>query len=256
MVAVKLGHGASRLADLRQSGSAKILFPRTHTPDLHAILLNTAGGITGGDRFKYAALAGDRASLTLSTQACERGYKAQPGSTGILEANLCVGASASLHWLPQETILFDGAALQRQLNVEMAADATFLGVEPIIFGRTAMGETVHNLRLSDQWRIRREGQLVYADALRIQGDFQKIAARRAVLNGAAAMASIVLIAPDAETRLTPLRKMLPPDGGASIIRPGVLSARIVAADGFSLRRTLIPILEYLRGTPLPTVWKM
>lgn len=255
-VAAKQRDGRSRLADLRQSGSAKILFPQTHTPDLHAVLLNTAGGITGGDRFDYAAEAQDGAALTISTQACERGYKAQPDSTGNLRTALTLGDAATLHWLPQETILFDGAALNRRLSVEMAPDATLLAVEPIIFGRTAMGETVTDLRLTDHWRVRRGGELVYADALRILGDFRQIAARPAVLNGAGAMASLLLISPDADTRLTPLRALLSDEAGASLIRPGVLTARVIAADGFQLRRALVPILEYLRGAPLPTVWKM
>lgn len=256
MVSAKLRDGRSRLADLRQSGSAKILFPLTHTPDLHAVLLNTAGGITGGDRLEYSAEAQDGAALTVSTQACERGYKSQPDAVGSLETTLTVGQSATLHWLPQETILFDGAALDRRLNVQMAGDAKLLAVEPIIFGRTAMGETVRDLRLTDQWRVRRDGELIYADSLRLHGDFQQIAARPAVLNGAGAMASVLLVAPDADTRLKPLRALLPAEAGASLIRPGVLTARILAADGFQLRRALIPILEYLRGAPLPTVWKM
>lgn len=254
-VSSRLRDARSVLADLHQSGSAKILFPRTFTDDLHAVLLNTAGGITGGDRFSYAATATAGAALTVTTQACERGYRAQPGSTGTLHTDLSLGSAATLHWLPQETILFDGAALDRRLSVEMAADATLLAVEPIIFGRTAMGEVVHDLRLTDHWRVRRDGELVYADALRMIGDFNAIASRPGTLNGAGAMASVLLVSPTAESSLSALRQLLPVDAGASLIRPGVLTARILAKDGFLLRRALIPILEYLRGAPLPQVWK-
>ena len=256
LVSARLRGNQSVLADLRQSGSAKILFPRLPTSDLHAVLLNTAGGITGGDRFEYSASTEANAVLTITTQACERGYRAQPGSVGTLHSKLTLAPGSTLHWLPQETILFDGAALDRQLSVDMAADATLLAVEPIIFGRSAMGETLHDLRLIDQWRVRRDGVLVYADALRIKGDHDAIARRPGTLNGAGAMASLLLIAPDAGNRLEPLRAKLPREAGASLIRPGVLSARILASDGMALRSTLVPILEYLRGAPLPQVWKM
>ena len=114
------------------------------------------------------------------------------------------------------------------------------------------------LHFTDDWRIRRDGRLIYADALRLVGDAAKITAGRAVLNGAGAFASLALFAPEAETEalLTPLRECLPETAGASLIRPGVLAARIAAPTGFELRRALIPALELLRGGALPTVWRL
>ena len=255
-VAARLRNGQSRLADLHQSGSSKALFPRGEGPGVTAVLLNTAGGVTGGDRFETAAEATQGASLTLSTQAAERAYRAQPGETGHIATRLTAAPGATLHWLPQETILFDGARLVRRLDAELAADARLLAVEPMIFGRAAMGERLDSLHFHDSWRIRRDGRLVYADALRLDGAAAAILARPGTLAGAGAMASLLYTAPDAEARLAPLRALLPATAGASLIRPGVLAARLAAPDGFTLRRALIPVLETLRGAPLPRVWML
>jgi urease accessory protein len=248
-----LKRGESRLENLHQSGSAKVLLPQTAGADLTAILLNTAGGITGGDRFAYGASAGADSFLTLSTQAAERAYRAQPGEVGEMAVTLRVGANARIDWLPQETILFDGSHLRRRLNVDFASSARLLAVEAVILGRPAMGERLSDFCFTDQWRVTRDGKLIYADALRLAPDAMS---GPATLQGAGAFASVLLATADAEAHLTALRTLVGPDGGASIIRPGILAARILAADGFALRRILIPALEALRAAPLPKVWRL
>ena len=255
-VAARLRDGRTVLDRFRQQGSAKALYPRTHGSDLQAVLLNTAGGVTGGDVFSYAAQADDGAWLTLATQTAERGYLAQPGLTGRIRTDLTLSSGARIDWLPQETILFDGAAIDRGLQVDMAPDATLLAVEPLILGRKAMGERLNDINFRDTWRVRRGTELIYADALRLHGPGEDLIARPAVLDGARALATVLLVAPDAGQHLNALRNILPDGGGASLIRPGVLATRLVAPDGFTLRRALIPVLEMLRGAPLPTVWKM
>ena len=257
-IAVRASARGTELARLRQSGSAKAMTPRRSGEDLVAVLVNTAGGVTGGDRFHYGGEAEAGAALTLSTQAAERAYRARGGEVGRVAVTLKAGADARIDWLPQETILFDGASLARRLEADLAPGARLLAAEPVILGRPAMGEAVRSLRFTDDWRIRREGRLIYADALRLIGDANDIAARRAVLDSAGAFASLALFTPDgeAEALLTPLRALLPETAGASLIRPGVLAARIAAPTGFDLRRALIPALELLRGAPLPTVWRL
>lgn len=246
----------SRLAGLRHSGSARCLLPRTATDDLQAVLLNTAGGVTGGDRFSWHGTAEDGAHLTLSTQAAERAYRAQPKETGEVHTVLSAGADARIDWLPQETIVFDGARLARRLEADLAPDATLLAVEAVIFGRTAMGERLERFDLTDHWRVRVDGRLVYADALRLAGAGERVLDRPALLCGARAMASIVLVSPRAEGLLAPVRALMPESGGASVVAPGVLSARMVARDGAALRRVLPAILECLRGAALPKVWRL
>lgn len=256
MVEACLSGARTRLADLYHAGSARLMLPRTATSDLQAVLVNTAGGVTGGDRFDWQGRAGAGAHLTLSTQAAERAYRAQPGETGRIASRLAAGAGATIHWLPQETIVFDGARLDRRLDVDLAPDATFVAVEPLVFGRTAMGERLETVSLTDRWRVRRGGRLIYADALRLTGQGEALLARPATLGGNRAVASILYTGPGAAPLLAPLRRLLPETAGASLVREDVLSVRIAAGDGLALRRVLVPVLQALRRAPLPKVWRL
>ena len=247
--------GALSVIDgLRQAGSLKVLFPCTGETALTAVLLNTAGGITGGDRFTTSITAGADTTVTLTTQAAERAYRAQPGSRGEVRTRLAVGPGARLDWLPQETLLYDRAALARRLEVDLAEDATFLGVETLVFGRAAMGETLRDLTLSDHITVTRAGRVVFADRLRFAGDAQAHLARASAGAGAGAMASVILAAPGAGDRLEAARDLIGGAGGIAEPAPGIVFARLLPPDGFLLRRVLIPLIALFRSDPLPRPW--
>ena len=196
------GRGTT-LGALRQAGSLKALFPRGDDAGLQAVLINTAGGITGGDRFTFSAQADAATHLTLTTQAAERAYRAEPGEVGQVRNRLVIGDGARVNWLPQETILFDGCALDRALTVEMAADATLLLAEPLIFGRAAMGETLTSAQFRDRIEVRRGGEMLFLDAMDLSGNVAGHLARPHVANGAGALVSLVYVAPDAEAHAGP-----------------------------------------------------
>ncbi len=253
-VSAKRRGAASVLDGLRQSGSLKVLFPRATGPALQAVLVNTAGGVTGGDRFRLNAVAGPGTELTLTTQACERAYRAQGAETGELHNHLAAGPGARINWLPQETLLFQGSALRRTLRVDLAGDARLLMAEPLVFGRAAMGERLTRARFHDRIEIRRDGALLYLDSLRLDGDVAAQMDRPALGAGAGAMATLIFAAPEAEAHLAPQRAMLPATAGASLVRDGVLAVRALAPDSFALRQVLIPILARLSGATLPRPW--
>ncbi len=248
-IAVRADGALTRLARLYQDGCAKIRLPVDRSAStLEAVLINSAGGVTGGDRMSWRVEAEAGAALTLSTQACEKVYRARDGRAEV-EVSLDAGPGARIDWLPQETILFDGGALARTLTADLAARARLLAVEAVILGRTAMRETVRVGELRDRWRIRREGRLVFADDLRFGGDVATLTVRKPTLAGAAAFASLLLVAEDAARFLEPLRAVLGPLGGASAFE-GKLFCRVVAADGLALRRVLVPAIAVLRdGRP-------
>lgn len=240
--------------DLHQSGSMKLLFPRGADDELQAVLLNTAGGITGGDRFEIGARALPDSRLTLSTQAAERAYRARPGEVARLSTRLVVDAGARANWLPQETILYDGCALDRRLTAELAADATLLLAEPLVFGRAAMGEVLATGLFRDRIEIRRDGVPVFLDAFRLEGAISAHLARPHVAAGMGAMATLVLAAPAAAGHLDALRALMPATGGASLLADDLLVCRLLAPDSHLLRQSLVPALERLTGTALPKVW--
>ncbi len=238
----------------RQSGSFKCLFPRQNAVHLDAVLLNTAGGVTGGDQFRFAGEVAVGTTLTVTTQACERAYRAQPEQTGKIRNRVQVEAGARLNWLPQETILFDGCALDRRLEIDLALGASALMVEPFVFGRPAMGERLTDVRLRDRIEIRRDQKPAFLDAMAFDGNLHDHLARPAIADGAGAMALVVFAADTAAAHLTTIRDLLPETAGASLIRDDLLTVRLLAENSFALRSSLLPILRQLNSDTLPRCW--
>lgn len=255
-VVVHAKDGATRIADLRQSGCLKLVFPETHRSDVEAVIVNTAGGVTGGDRIDIRAEALAGTTLTLTTQAAERAYRAQPGETARIKTDLTAQSGARLNWLPQELILFDRSSLNRRLTIDLAADARLLMVEPMVFGRAAMGELLGEVNFEDRICITRSGQPLYLDGMSLRGDVTSHLARSAVADGAGAMASVVYVAPDAAAHLQLVRELLRDTAGASLLTPDTMVMRLLATDGFEMRRSLIPILDLLSQNTLPTSWRL
>ena len=252
--------GASVLGDLRHSGCLKALFPRGPSDRLNAVLVNTSGGITGGDDLRIAGRVGTGSRLSLTSQAAERIYRASGTVPAQVNTRITVEAGARLDWLPQETILFDAARLDRRLRVDLSGDARCLVAETLVFGRTAMGEHVRQLQLSDRIEIWRDGAPLFIDRMRLAGDAVDRLSRRATAGGAVAMAAVICACPpdslDARHNLERLRPGLPAEAGASLIRPGLLFLRLTASDSFTLRRTLLPLLADLNDGPLPRTWML
>ncbi|WP_300015315.1 urease accessory protein UreD [uncultured Roseobacter sp.] len=255
LVSSKLRDGRSYIDGLRQSGALKLLFPRNNDL-LETTLINTAGGITGGDRFEVAATATNGSNLTLTTQAAERAYRAQAGQIGRIKTRLTVEDGARLNWLPQETILYEASAISRRLDVEVADQGRFLMVEPVLFGRQAMGEEPRSILFRDRVAIRRAGTLIYRDGVTFDGDAAAALDRPAIGSGARAMANLVMVAPEAEGLLPMIRETFGVTGGASLLANGLLVARLLASDGFELRQRLIPVLDQLTHHKLPANWRL
>lgn len=246
----------SSLDDFRQSGCLRALFPQNGSAGLTAVFLNTSGGVTGGDCLALAAHVQKGSELTLTSQTAERVYQSVGDQVAKISVNLTLEEKTKLNWFPQETILFNGSRLRRAFNVNMAKNARLLMVEPLIFGRAAMGETLTEASINDQWKIRREGRLIFADMLHLSGNIQETLKRKSIANTAGAMAGFLLVCPDAEKHLAPIRALLSDMGGVSLIREGVLFGRILAQDGFDLRRSLVPVLTQLNDSPLPKTWTL
>ncbi len=244
------------LTDLRQEGCLKVRFPRAE--DFQAVLLNSSGGVAGGDHLDITVTLEARAAASVTTQAAERFYRARPDDTpASVHSRINLAAGTDLHWLPQEAILFDRCVVDRRLDVTMAEDATFVGVEALVFGRAAMGEIVARASIADTITVRRAGRLILHDATRLAGDVAAMLARPAIAKGAAAVATIVLASPLAASRLDALRAALataPVEAGASAW-DGMVVARLLARDGARLRTGIVVALAALRqGRTLPRVW--
>jgi urease accessory protein len=255
-IGVRAGDSRTRLSVLYQSGSARMRLPRVAAGEpIEAVIINTAGGVTGGDRIDHEISVGDSARLLVTTQAAERIYRRSTGVSRI-ETTISVAAGGRLDWLPQETIVFDRSALCRRLVADVEPSATLLAAEAVVLGRAAMGESVRTVSILDSWRIRRGGRLVFADGVRFDGDAAAIMDGRATGGGASAFATLVLVSPEAETLIDKARAALDNlagEGGASAWN-GMLVARLIARSGQALRADLIRLVETLRGAVMSRVW--
>jgi urease accessory protein len=240
--------GPARLERLRTEGSARAILPGG-AEGREVVFLNTSGGLTSGDHLRYGLEMRGRAVAT--TQTAERAYKASD-LPARMEVRLTVGPGGWLDWLPQETILFDRASLDRRTVIDLAAGAGCLALEAVILGRAAMGETVGRLRFRDRREIRRDGAPFWIDPLALD---ETAFAGAATLDGARAFASIVVTD---EVPLAPLRAVLDEPGvsAAASAFAGRTVVRILAPDGWPMRRQIVRALHILRrGRPLPRVWQ-
>ncbi|MBT8418694.1 MAG: urease accessory protein UreD [Silicimonas sp.] len=254
ILSTKCCDGRTSIDRFRTSGASKVAFPRRKGA-IEAILLNTSGGLTGGDRFEASASAGPDSHLILTTQAAERAYRSASG-TARVSTRLSVANGALLHWLPQELIMFDGGSLDRRLDVDVTDGAEAILVEAIVFGRHAMGETRISGSFRDRITLRHDGRPIYWDRINLNGPISAHLDRPAIAGGMIALASAHYFGPRAEALLPIIRQLLPNTGGASLVAPDLLTIRLLAADSFLLRQWLVPVLERLTDTPLPKSWSL
>lgn len=247
--------GGSRRQRVHEEGALRVRFPNVAGRGvLEAVVVNTAGGMTGGDRFDLDIAVGPGAKLTVTTAAAEKIYRSL-GSDTEIRVKLDVGSGATLAWLPQETILFDQIRLSRSIEADLAPDASLLLAEGMVFGRSAMGETLTHGHFLDRWRVRRAGVLTFAESLRLDDAIAERLSRRAIGGNAIAVASVLKI-PGDETAVAAVRakeKDFAGEVGVSSWN-GLALARLVAPDGAALHHDLIAVLTAFGNMPLPRLW--
>ncbi|MEL7543873.1 MAG: urease accessory protein UreD [Pseudomonadota bacterium] len=247
--------GVSVLSRLRERDGHKARCPRG-TPSPEAVLINTGGGLAGGDTVRHDVRAEAGAKATVTTQAAERIYRAPDAAPTSLDIALTLSPEAQLAWLPQEMILFNGARLRRRIAVDMPSSASLLLAETTVFGRTAHSEVMSRCMLDDQWRIIRDGRLCAAEAIRFDGDISSALSRPAIANGAKITGTMMFVAPDAEDRLEHVRRAIadPLSTIAASAWDGRLVIRVLAADTEPLRRVMANVAALLTGQDVPRVW--
>jgi urease accessory protein len=245
--------GRTRLAELGEGGGYRLKLPRG--PACEGVILNTGGGMAGGDSLAAEIALDAGADAVVTTQSAEKIYRAQQDPAAV-RLRLELGSGAGLAWLPQETILFDGARLDRRLEAAIAPDSRLLIAEMTVLGRAAMGETFRAGALIDHWRIRRDGRLVFAEALRLEGAVEALLAAPCTGAGARAFATILLVDPHAESLLEETRVHLTGancETGASAWN-GLLLIRLLGREAAGVRAAAATLLRHIEKRALPRVW--
>jgi urease accessory protein len=242
-----------------ETGGLRLRFPRAGA-ECEAVIVNTGGGMAGGDRVRIELALAPGARVMATTQAAEKIYRADGVGVEVV-VRMAIEPGASLVWAPQETLLFDRARLNRRLEADVAADASLLIVEASVFGRLAHGESRIDAAFCDHWRIRREGRLIFAEAVRLENAGVALD-RAAVGRGARAIATLLFVDPGAPARLEELRAALdavvaapgdPLEAGAGVV-DGALVARSLSPSPLRLRAAIVAAMRALRGREAPRVW--
>jgi urease accessory protein len=236
--------GDTRIVDLFQRAPLRIMFPGAHGSVVdEAVLVNTSGGIAGGDRLESSFTAESGASLAVTSQAAEKVYRALNEPARVL-TTLRVLDTARLAWLPQETIVFNLARLSRRMEIDVSSKAELLALEWMVFGRSAHGEAVLGGHIVDSWRVRKDGRLIWVDKLRLTSETFPQLHRKALLRNRKALATLVYSGPQVDSRLQFLRSWTSDSACqcAATCVAGLLVVRLAADAALDLRAALLEVL--------------
>jgi urease accessory protein len=259
--------GVTRLTHLYQRDPLRVLFPAPAAGNpMLAVILTTSGGLVAGDRLDISVRLAAGAAANVTASAAEKIYRST-GATTAIHQTLSLAAGAALEFLPLETILFDGARLSRETTIDLGPRAAFLGGDILVFGRRARGERFATGFLREVWQVRREGRLVWGDALHLEDDIAEIVDDPACLDGAAAFATLILAPAGRDPRdFLDCARTIQSTGAADAVRSGVTAiadlvvARWLTADAAALRRNYADLARHFRqaamGWPplLPRLW--
>ena len=255
---VRLG-AEGEVRGLYQSGSAKALIPRTHGSQPEVVFLNTSGGLTGGDRLDFALDVAGGGTAMASTQTAERAYASPGGTPARVQVELRIGEGSTLYWLPQETILFEHASLDRVTDVHLADGARFVGIETIVLGRAHMGETLGTLAFTDKRRIWDLAlRPIHSEHIAIDSGVLAHRNRPATLAGGTVFCTLTYIASDAEDRIAAVRAAIAGAGNrlAASAWDNRLVLRAIGDDAWRTRAAILPALRLLTGGAIPRVWQL
>ncbi|WP_374634728.1 urease accessory protein UreD [Ferrovibrio sp.] len=262
-----VAEGGARLADLYQASPGRALQPRPEPGEAACmVLLTTSGGLTGGDRLRLDITAEADASLMVMAQAAEKVYRSASNDADTrLTQRLEVQSGARVEWLPQETILFDGARLHRSFDIHLADQASWALVGDItVFGRVARGESFSQGRLFDHWQVFRAGRLIWTDRLGLDGDIPAVLGHPAGFDGARAQGSILCAGLDEAAQLAALENLRAGFEGLAVRCAatrigGLLLVRMLGPDPAMLRQAYGLAWSHLRSLAgwaqaMPRLW--
>jgi urease accessory protein len=244
-IVVSNSENGTRIVDIFQRSPIRIMVPRVDDDTTkEVVFVNTGGGIAGGDRLEFSVTALASASLRVSSQAAEKVYRAL-NEPAHIKTELKVSAAAKLAWLPQETIVFNWGRVSRQTEIDLSSGAEVLVLEWLVLGRAAHGEEMTGGHISDGWRVKKDGRLIWADGFRTTDEVFSHLHRKPLLSNCRAVATLIYFGPDLDTRLESFRDIassLECHCGATSVG-GLMIVRFAAKVSSDLRIALRSFLQ-------------
>ncbi|MDQ4625410.1 urease accessory protein UreD [Janthinobacterium lividum] len=258
-----LHDGVSRLVERTHSGPLRVQKPLYPEGDrvCHAIIIHPPGGVVGGDQLAVDATVGEGAHALLTSPGAAKWYRANGHVSG-QHIVLRAASGAAIEWLPQESIFFDQACVRLRHEVELAADAGYIGCDIVCLGRSASGEMFNTGSISQQVRIRRGGKLLWWE----QGVLAAGGALMASplgLGGHTVCATLIAIGtPVSPAVLAAVREIAVPDGAAfgATHMKSLVAVRLLCGDSEAARRIMLAAWQLLRPAMLgrdavvPRIW--
>ena len=126
---------------------------------LDAMIVHPPGGLAAGDSLRLRIDLEEGARVRSSTPGSQKWYRGRASAS----THIQVARGAQLEWLPQPSIVYDGAFVDQSLRVDLDADCAMVGSECLVLGRRSMGERFANGWLRQSIRINRAGRPVWQD---------------------------------------------------------------------------------------------
>lgn len=260
--------GRTVLARRRHAGPLQVqksLYPEGAAV-CHNVVLNPPGGIVGGDRLRIEARVHAQAAVLLTTPGAHKWYR----SAGVAsQQHVCmrIDADASLEWLPQPSIVFDGAIAASACEVHVEPTASYIGWEILCLGRTASGERFRRGCMLSDARIVCAGEPVWLERARIESGSRLLESPLG-LDGQPVSATMVAVAGRERLAhalgaglLAACRAHVPRIGRGGITRlPGILVARYLGPHAEAAHEYFVQLWQLLRpallGRPaaIPRIW--
>jgi urease accessory protein len=224
-------------------------------------VVHPPAGIAGGDELEMNVRADSSAHALLTTPGAGKWYRSA-GPWARQHIAFDIAAGASVEWLPQETIVFDGALASLRTDVRLAREARFIGWDIFCFGRSGSGERFARGELRARIALEREGRPFWLERVGIDGGSAALDSP-AVLAGHSVAGTLLAAAPAVDTTvLNPCRALQPTAGaGAVTLLPGLLVARYLGDSSEAARnyfvelwRILRPVL-FGRAAQEPRIWR-
>lgn len=212
----------------------------------HVYLVHPPGGIVGGDRLRFEATLEPESTALITTPAATKLYRSV-GAVAEQHTLLRVTDGAQLEWLPQETIVYNGARAEISTRVELSGSAAFLGWEMVCLGRPASGERFGQGHLRQRFEIWRGQQPLWIERSEYTGDDPALLEPWG-LNGLPVFATLVATIAPTEALITEIRERL-----SACTAPG--RCVVTGLDGLVLCRYVGPWAETARAH-LMEAWRV
>lgn len=234
---------------------------------LEAVIVHPPGGLVAGDRLLLDAHAGNGVAVILTTPGAQKWYRSADGVEATMQTRLVLETHAALDWLPQPSILFDGAHAVQTLAIEMAASASVVGWEMLVRGRAAMGEQWRSGAIDQTLAITVDGRPWWQQHLVAPADDRifgsplgwrdrRIAASIWACAPSRARADSVALRDAWRERIDVAAAGGAVEGGATAVNDGLVLAQLLGDNVEALQDLAVALWQLARdGASLPRIWR-